>query len=77
MIEIHNKYPCRPIETFGQNHIINFTSARELLDQMAAKNFAISHFLKICIEVRLFLKSAAVSFYYFVHTELKARKYAF
>lgn len=36
-----------------QNHIINFTSARELLDQMAAKNFAISHFLKICIEDNL------------------------
>ena len=35
-----------------QNHIINFKSAEELMNQMAAKNFHISDFLKICIEVR-------------------------
>ena len=34
-----------------QSHIVNFNSAQDLLNQMAAKNFAISHFLKICIEV--------------------------
>ncbi|XP_023348177.1 uncharacterized protein LOC111716896 [Eurytemora carolleeae] len=36
-----------------QSHIVNFNSAQDLLNQMAAKNFAISHFLKICIEDNL------------------------
>merc|ERR1719233_1266421 len=36
-----------------QNHIINFKSAEELINQMAAKNFHISDFLKICIEDNL------------------------
>ena len=36
-----------------KNQIINFNSASELLNLMAAKNFTISHFLKICIEDNL------------------------
>merc|ERR1719193_468177 len=36
-----------------QNQIINFKSAEELINQMAAKNFHISDFLKICIEDNL------------------------
>ena len=45
-------FPFRYSKILIQNHIVNFNSCSELLNQMAAKNFAISHFLKICIEVR-------------------------